>query len=238
MSEFYVGYLPKAPERLRHALRRMIAGLNLAAVVLALLLVFGQQPFADSRFEFLVYREYRGLVTASPYPSLRTESGRFLLAGPGKHGATDLVREYNLRDVQLRGSLIRRNDNMMLEIMPGSIRAIGSSGRVDQIRELGPITLTGEIVDSKCYFGVMNPGNGKVHRDCAVRCISGGIPPGFIVKDASGMTRTLILSGVESREVLDFVAEPVKIRGRLQRLGDMLILVAERSGNKLAIERD
>jgi hypothetical protein len=29
------------------------------------------------------------------------------------------------------------------------------------------MTLTGEIVDSKCYLGVMNPGQGKVHRDCA-----------------------------------------------------------------------
>mgnify|MGYP001408379974 CR=1 FL=1 len=238
MNEFYVGYLPKAPEGLGHTLRRIIVGLNFVAVVVVLLLLIGQQPFADSRFEFLAYRDYQGLVTGSPYPSLRTENGRFLLVSPGKHGATDLVREFNFRDVQLEGALIRRADNMMLEILPGSIRAVGSTGQVDQITDLGPITLTGEIVDSKCYFGVMNPGNGKVHRDCAARCISGGIPPGFVVKDASGTTRTLILSGIESREVLDFVAEPVRIRGRLQRLGDMLILVAERSGNKLAIERD
>ena len=31
--------------------------------------------------------------------------------------------------------------------------------------DFGEVTLAGEIVDSKCYLGVMNPGNGKVHRD-------------------------------------------------------------------------
>ena len=45
--------------------------------------------------------------------------------------------------------------------------------------DLDTFTLIGEIVDSKRYLGVMNPGNGKVHRDCAVRCLSGGIPPIF-----------------------------------------------------------
>ena len=86
--------------------------------------------------------------------------------------------------------------------------------------------LTGEIVDSKCYFGVMNPGNGKVHRDCAVRCISGGIPPAFLVRDANGQTVTLLLANWKP-ELLNHIAEPITIRGRLSRSSGRLTLYAE-----------
>lgn len=41
---------------------------------------------------------------------------------------------------------------------------------------LGSISLLREIIDPKCYFGVMKPDYGKVHRSCAIRCIAGGIP--------------------------------------------------------------
>lgn len=51
---------------------------------------------------------------------------------------------------------------------------------------LGEFTLQGEIVDSKCYLGVMRPGNTKTHRACAVRCIAGGVPPVLLVRDAQG----------------------------------------------------
>jgi len=42
---------------------------------------------------------------------------------------------------------------------------------------LGTQTLVGEIVDSKCFLGVMNPGQLTTHRACAIRCISGGVRP-------------------------------------------------------------
>jgi hypothetical protein len=86
--------------------------------------------------------------------------------------------------------------------------------------------LTGEIVDSKCYFGVMNPGAGKVHRDCAVRCISGVIPPAFLVQDSSGNTITLLLANWK-RELLEHIAEPVTIRGRLSHSAGRLTLYQE-----------
>ena len=40
-------------------------------------------------------------------------------------------------------------------------------------QQLGNAVLRGEITDPKCLLGVMNPGQGKPHRDCAVRCIAG-----------------------------------------------------------------
>jgi hypothetical protein len=119
----------------------------------------------------------------------------------------------------------------MLELLPGSLRAVAGSGSSETRLELGETTLTGEIVDSKCYLGVMNPAQGKVHRDCAARCISGAIPPAFIVRDASGESHTLMLVGDDGRklhrEILDYVAEPVRISGRLSRVGSTLVFSAD-----------
>jgi hypothetical protein len=93
---------------------------------------------------------------------------------------------------------------------------------------LGSVSLAGEIVDTKCHFGVMNPGSGKVHRDCAVRCISGGIPPGLLVRDRDGNLQTVLLAGTGGRELhrelLDYIAEPVRVRGTLLRSAGFLVL--------------
>jgi hypothetical protein len=231
MSEFYVGYLPKAPERLRRTIIRTIFALTGLAAIVAILLVLNQRPFADSRFEYLHYAEYEGVIVNSPYPSLLTASGQFLLVAPGKYGAAGLTGELNLQNVQLRGSRIELGGDRMLEIVPGSIRVVSRRAVSLDRTSLGKATFAGEIVDSKCYFGVMNPGAGKVHRDCAVRCISGGIPPAIIVRDSSGKLRTLLLASTSrhnlNHELLNFIGEPVEISGHLVRYGEALVLETE-----------
>jgi hypothetical protein len=66
---------------------------------------------------------------------------------------------------------------------------------------LGEFDLVGEIVDRKCYLGNMNPGNGKVHRDCAVRCLSGGILPVFATNDFNGSPAVLLLTGPNQKRL-------------------------------------
>jgi len=233
MSEFYVGYQPKAPRRLGRFVGRVAAALIGLSVGVSLVLVSAQSPFADSKFNYLRYTDQEGVLIREPYPTLLTREGDFLIVGPGKHGADSLVQGLNLRRVRLKGSLIHRGQDSMLEILPGSVHPTGGPVDPGPTTSLGPLTLAGEIVDSKCYLGVMNPGSGKIHRDCAVRCISGGIPPAFIVKDSMGRLRTLLLTGAGGRklnlEVLDLVAEPVRISGQLFRSGERLILQAEPS---------
>jgi hypothetical protein len=76
----------------------------------------------------------------------------------------------------------------------------------------------------------MIPGDSKPHRACAVRCISGGSPPLFVVREGSShvFSTLLVSEGGEAvnADVLDFVAEPVEITGRLEREGDTLVLWA------------
>lgn len=237
MNDFYVGYLSKAPTALAGFVRKVIFGLGLVAVILALVLVFGQMPFANSAFEYGKVRSFEGVVMAKPFPTLlvarpgkiaqQDKYSRYLLVAPGKHGADDLVAGFDGRQVRLQGQLIYREGGTMVEIEPGSIVPENNLPEPqDGARDLGPVTVTGEIVDSKCYLGVMNPGQGKVHRDCAARCISGGIPPIFIT--ANGHEQ-LLLVGTDGRALgrdalREFIAEPIQIEGELLETGSTRLL--------------
>jgi hypothetical protein len=123
----------------------------------------------------------------------------------------------------------------MIELVSGSISVVGESKQPEQAtKELGTFELTGEIVDSKCYLGVMNPGNGKVHRDCAERCLSGGIPPIFATNDFNGVPAIFLLTSPNRKPLpkeafLDRVAEPVRIRGKILQLGGTLSMETEAS---------
>lgn len=244
-EEFYVGYAPEMPARLKRRVVKIVVALNAVAAVVAVTLVFGQQPFSAAVFEYGTVRDFQGVVREHPYASLLVarpgalESSlpfsRYLLTAPGKHGASSLVSGMDGTKVRLRGSLVFRDGDTMIEVAPGIVPS--KEGKPVAMRdtawELGVMTLAGEIVDSKCYLGVMNPGFGKVHRDCAVRCISGGIPPAFRVRDSEGGARILLLAGADgrplNREVLEYVAEPIAIRGRVKQSGETYILWADPS---------
>jgi hypothetical protein len=228
-QDFYIGYSAKAPATLGKWVGRVALGLVIVGVAMAGILTFYQPPFANSKFEFGIERDYSGVIEEWPCPILTTTGGSFLLVAPGKHGL--LVKGLQGKSVQLKGSLIERGTDRMLEVIPESIHETGAAQTASQPVDLGRVRLRGEIVDSKCYLGVMNPGTGKVHRDCAVRCISGGAPPAFIATDAAGNARVLLLVGSDGRalnkEVLSYVAEPLEIPGQLVRSGAYLVLKAD-----------
>jgi hypothetical protein len=204
---------------------RAVFAVIAAAVAVGTVLVFAQAPFAPARFDYGVERTFEGTIARSPYPVLFTGSERYLLVGPGKHGAgTDLVGS-----VRIVGSVIEHGGDRALEVLRATTRSHAGARTDDQV--IGPIVLTGEVVDTKCYFGVMNPGSGKVHRDCAVRCISGGVPPGLLVRDRDGMLHTVLLAAADGRElhreVLGYVAQPVRVHGTLVRTAGSLVLRAD-----------
>jgi hypothetical protein len=234
-GEFYVGYAPRPPRRIARTIFLAVVGLNVLAAAIALVLVFAQRPFARSTFEYQQYRDFSGEVELKPYPTLlvgrpgSNQYSRYLLVAPGKHGADAEVGAFGGEAVRLRGSLIYRDGQTMVEVVPGSVRAMKRGPAVVSVNTLGEETLTGEIVDSKCYLGVMNPGRTKVHRDCAARCISGGIPPAFVTTDGF-----YLLVGGDGRplqhEVLGWVGETIQVRGEVLRSGETLILRAEPAG--------
>lgn len=233
-EDFYIGYAPNAPRRLRKLLRNVcLALLGLAALV-ALVLAFSLQKLPLSMFEFGRAQEFAGIIQAAPYPTLLVKNGtsltQYLLVAEGKHGME--VAGVTGQTVKLKGTRIYRDGLMMLEVVTGSLQLISTAATTPlPTQELGTFTLVGEIVDSKCYLGVMNPGHTKVHRECAVRCISGGIPPMLVAHDAEGnkIALQLVSSKGESvnQEVLDLVAEPVAITGQVWQAGEQLLFKAD-----------
>src|SRR6266849_1961091 len=237
MNDFYVGYLPKAPTALARFVRKVIIVFGLFAVAAALMLLVGQQPFANSAFEFGEVRYFEGAVVTRPFPTLlvarpgatgqQDNYSHYLLVAPGKHGANDLVASFDGKQVRLQVQLIYREGGTMVEITPGSITVVDAApADQETTHDLGAVSLTGEIVDSKCYLGVMNPGQGKVHRDCAARCLSGGIPPIFVT--TAGHEQFLLV-GLDGRALgrdalREFIAEPIQIQGELLETGSTQLL--------------
>jgi hypothetical protein len=238
MSEFFVGYLPKAPPGIARIFRRTVFGLLLAASLLAISLVRSQHPFADAVFEYGQIRNFEGVLQARPYPMLLVprpaDTGslaaysNYLLVGEGKHAVAPLPAELSDSRVKLRGTLIYRENQTAIEVVSGSITGSGSADKkASSLVAEGPAVLTGEIVDTKCYLGVMNPGEGKVHRDCATRCLSGGIPPGFAVENSSRevyLLETLDGGPVPLPWLEQRAGSPIALRGTLYRDGDRRIL--------------
>ncbi|MEM7369944.1 MAG: hypothetical protein AAF587_15165 [Bacteroidota bacterium] len=128
----------------------------------------------------------------------------------------------------LEGTLDYRDGKTMFELSKNEASLLDIQAMIPnddpnhvtpKLHSKGEVSLTGEIVDSKCYFGTMKPGEGKPHRSCAIRCISGGIPPILMVTNEVGQKEAYLLRGPKGeaigKEVLDVVADPVEVSGIL-----------------------
>jgi hypothetical protein len=245
-DDFYIGWEASMPGASRRFVRRVVAAAFAGAIAIAGAIAALQAPFAASVFEYGTEREFVGVLRETPAPQLVvsgpactefcTTRSAWLLAHYGtKRGAADLVRGFDGRTVRLRGVLVYRADQTLLDVVPGSIEAIDAAGTQAAaaiVEDLGEQTLRGEIVDAKCHFGVMRPGNGKTHRACAARCIASGAPPMLWVRDAARERDLhLLLIGADGRalgrEVLPWVAESVEVTGRVVRHDNLLVLEAE-----------
>jgi hypothetical protein len=240
MKEFYVGYLPKAPSGIASRIWWTLSVLFLVAAGGATIFAKVQRTYSPAVFEFGQERTFEGIVDVRPYPALlvprpgaavgQESFSRYTLVAAGKHGALAQVSTFAGKTVRLRGTLIYRDDQTMVELVSGTVSELAEQNHPQEtVQNLGIFTLTGEIVDSKCNFGVMNPGNGKVHRDCAVRCLSGGIPPAFVTNNFNGQRATLLLTAPDRQPLpkeafLNRVAQPVSIRGNVTQLGETLLL--------------
>lgn len=232
---FFVGYLP-VPAPLQSFLRVVATSLGIGAVAIGIALAMAQSPAASVQFDYGHPRQFEGILRTRPYPALQvTQSpdastpanSEMLLVGPGKHGADQLIADAANHPSRLRGKLIHRSGASAIEVEPGSITSSASELSPPVASEdLGPVTLTGEIVDSKCYYGVMNPGSGKVHRDCAARCLSGGIPPSFVTARAGEIYLLVSEDGqpFPHPTLREFAAEWITVRGEVLRRGTQLFL--------------
>ena len=232
-DEFYVGYAEEAPLGLNRFRGWVAAFLFGFGVVAASLLAIGLSPAEPGTFEFGVRKAFEGRILETPLPLLRTVSDdgvvrHHLLVGTGKHGLPAFARGHHGEWVRFEGSRIQAGRLAMIEMSsPESFRVLGGVPETrPEVRDvdLGEVLLEGELVDTKCWAGVMRPATGKVHRSCAVVCLRGGVPPGLLVRDAKGDGSVVLLTGREGRPLdLDprLAARRLGVAGRLFVLGEV-----------------
>jgi hypothetical protein len=173
-----------------------------AAIVIGFLLSTSQKKFSTTNFEFGKLTEVKGVYYNNPVSMLKVfDKNNFSitipLVGYGKHGAEtaimELEKEKNLslngKEITLKGTLIYGDGKTFLQVDKNDNPFVSVGDELKALleqKDLGTQTIRGEIIDPKCYFGVMKPGSGKPHRDCAIRCIAGGMSPVFWVKNDKG----------------------------------------------------
>ena len=241
-DDFYIGYLPEAPSGLARWVRGRVIAVILYALGVGLAFTATQAEPGPSRYEFGVVRPFEGVLRTTPVPHLELErpgetggvtgQSRYLITVFGKTGADERVAPLAGRRVRVQGSLVHRAGSSMIELADGEeIEDLGAGPAPDPEVSLGTVTLAGEIVDAKCHWGVMKPGDGKIHRGCAVACISGGVPVAFRIRGGDSPMKYVLLADEAgspvSDAVLDLVAEPVTITGQLMQLGDLHVLRAD-----------
>jgi hypothetical protein len=241
-DEFYIGWQDKAPKGFTKRTKLFVIVVLVVLPLIALGIVFSQNKFNNHVFEYGNLRTIEGDLYTNPVPFLLVDEGYFpdsitnsraiLLIGFGKHGAEQTIAEMEKaqggsiegKRVQLSGTLIYGDGKALFELTEGKKSLVKIKGEGADIQLIpianAPLKIRGQILDPKCYFGVMKHGEGKVHRSCAIRCISGGVPPVLRAETIHGVTFYFVLRGVNgepiNKDILDFVGTPVEVSARSQ----------------------
>ncbi len=236
---FYIGWNKVVPLIFRKSVLYFVTVAMLLSSMLIWLFAFHQEHLANSSFNFEQVKHLNGAISTVPFAHITVVAGRksdggpllkvFPLVNADKFGASSTIKNW----LQANGAsksafatvdvlMLHRDDVFALQLNHDQASIQKSTERFDMgienTQALGDTMLSGEIIDPKCYLGAMNPGEGKPHRSCAIRCISGGIMP--MLTWMNGNKREYaVLTGSYGRpinkEVLFAVAEPVRIRGKL-----------------------
>ena len=255
-DDFFIGYLEQAPESYARKSKFFAILAMIIAVLVAAVFVLSQKGFEDSNFEFGNITNHEGILVETPVPMLKVQNNgkteSILLVGFGKFGAESALADMKAKagkpifgkSVKIKGSLIYHDNKKILELTENGDAFVGFSNKnqTASAKKIshGNVSLFGEIYDPKCAFGVMKPGYGKPHRSCAIRCISSGIPPVLKMTNKDGASNYCILKGenneVINAEVLDFVADQIRICGRLEQEDDWLVLYTNPSEDILRLQ--
>jgi len=244
-DEFYIGWEAKTAPGIGKTTRKAVVVLLTLALLAPVVLAVSQRMIGASVFEWGNLKGFSGILQTTPYPHLLVPRpgnadgvpsySIYYLVAPWKFGLDrDAIAPLDGKSVTLKGTLIYRGNQTMIETKSEWIQATENTSApaaLPPAMALGKQTLVGEIVDSKCFLGVMNPGQLTPHRACAIRCISGGVPPVLLVRQKDGQAIYLLLVSTEgkpvNKQVLHIVAEPVEITGEVERQGELLIMRAD-----------
>jgi len=253
-DEFYIGWMQGAPATFIQFVRKYLLLIFFLAAVVGVLLATSQKKFSTATFEYGKTTTIKGVYAPSPVPHLSVKNNNEIvfipLVGYGKQGAEGIIQELEKergislanKEVTFNGTLLYGDGKVLLQIdkneAPLKQLSNAEASLPSATKALGPASLKGEVIDPKCYFGVMKPGEGKVHKDCAIRCIAGGIPPVLAITNEKGEKNYVLLVGANGEKlndkVKDFVAVPSTITGELMQVDNWLVMQVKEMKNDMA----
>lgn len=243
-QEFYIGWQPKASVEQRRFLRTIMVWLMVCIGLIVSAFVIFEKDFSGARFEYGIPTRITGILTTSPVPMISADLGsdlkqnpinqQILLVGAGKHGADGMINQIELaigttlelKRVSLTGYLIYHDGHVLMEVNEIHPEKTNSTDINKPLVLTGEAygTISGEISDPKCFFGVMKPGEGKPHLSCAARCIAGGIPPVLKSLDSKDNAHYYIIVDHDGEPVnaaiLPYVGDRVFLRGKIKTSDD------------------
>lgn len=242
-DEFYVSYIHGSlGYKTKRTLKRFERSAIMVIIVAAVVFSFSQKPFKNATFELLSDTKITGTYHENPYPMLRVQVAKntfknILLLGFGKSSANPFLeqikkeaKDLNGKTLSIEGNLIYYNGKTLIQITDEEkVTLIPNSTEIPPKKiSISNMTLEGEIIDPKCYFGVMKPGKGKIHRSCAVRCISGGVPPVLATTDNNNISEYYLLTDLKghpiNNDILPYIGKPSKIKGTVEKMEDWYIM--------------
>ena len=240
---FFVGYLdmPKALEKFYWPLTILML---LGSMLIGYGFASAQKSPIAASWDTSQSEKIQGLLQLNPYPVLHridpndsSNVESILLVKQGKYSADSAAQPYHNKIVTVNGFPIRHGGWTMLEIskdediQPESSLSQQDVQRLTQATQpisLGTVALSGEVIDSKCYLGVMKPGEGLVHRACAEVCLLGGMPTMLVVRGTDKNRYGYILTSAENASVsIDYAkqaAENREVQGEMIQRGDLLYI--------------
>ena len=237
--QFFVGYQEDRDKGVFKESRKFLVLSLILLMISALVFAITQNEFKNSTFELTEFSKVTGTYFENPYPILQVNVGGLekdiLLLGFGKSGVNPYLADIREDQPELDGSilsiegnLIYYNGKTLLQITDKEKILLVKNPSASRIPKTeivaADVEITGEIVDPKCYFGVMKPGYGKIHRSCAVRCISGGIPPVLASVDDSNKTSYYLITDETGnplhKEILEHVGKPSILKGEVVKIAD------------------
>lgn len=236
-EEFYIGWQAETPKGVAKKVKQVLILLAVVVPVFVVLTVVYQRHFSAGNFEGELV-ELEGIIDTAPFPMLKIpESGQSLLiVSSGKFGGEKILQKLKEKfgetpddvEVKAKGRLIWYDGKALFELEDAELSYKKYPWREWMPVSLGKVTLRGEIADPKCLLGTMNPGEGIPHRDCAVRCIAGGITPVLKVANAEGEAAYYLLTGPDqtpiNQTLLPYVGFGVQVCGEVKTYRDWLTL--------------
>jgi hypothetical protein len=248
-DEFFIGWEP-TPDKYVRFLRPIVVALLLITGGVAATVAYLQRNPGTGHWDTDNVRTFDGIAFTRPYAMIRVSGERpgdpprtILLVEDGKFGALPRVEKFTQGraegvPVRVSGAILHRDGCWMLELTEGEegMRRLTAAEEA-KLPPLGwpapealaeHVTLKGEIIDPKCYLGAMKPGGGKTHKACAMLCVSGGVPPMLVTRDAARNETFYLLTapdgGPIGHAIIDFVGDHVEVTGSLERQGDLRVV--------------